>query len=512
MEKTIWIIENNKKDLLDIQRKINALGGIRSMCVFSSAVLKKIIEERLNQGDILSSPSLILINHNMVNADFSILEMLKTHPKLAGTPFFFMVENGEDIDKEEYYVHGAMIVLEKPINQNGLLRIRQAAEQYEMTKSYERIFQKQVSELAAAKEIQRLNVQLESRNKFLRRVFGKYFSDELLEVILESPEGEFVGGDRKNIAVLMSDLRGFSAKSEELHPDELMTLLNYFFGEMVEIIAKYRGTVIEFMGDGILAVFGAPMKNEAFAESAVAAAVCMQNAMQKVNEFCAQRGNPKLEMGIGIHCGETFVGNVGSEKMMRYNVIGRVVNACSRIESCCTGGQIFISENTLKNLSCEVKIESQASIGAKGIREPLQIYEISGIGGEYQCYLEEVEKEALKPIIEEVLFELFSIKNKMISQHPITVVLKELNTQNGIVEIVETMDEDEAFAEAAQQDMLSVFSDVEIKTGENQESIPTFSGVYAKVVSVEGKKIQLRFTHANKELKRFMNYFQLNAE
>ncbi len=509
MEKTIWIIENNKKDLLDIQRKINAFGGIRAMCIFSGSILQKIIEERLNQDDSLSNPSLILINHNMINENSDILEMLKINPKLAGIPLFFIVENLEDVNKEECYLLGAMVILEKPINQNGLLRIRQAADQYEMTKSYERIFQKQVSELAIAKEIQRLNVQLESRNKFLYRLFGKYFSDELLEVILESPEGQFVGGDRKHIAVLMADLRGFSSKSEELAPDEILSLLNCFFGAMVEVIAKYSGTVIEFMGDGILAVFGAPMKNELFAESAVAAAITMQNAMQEVNKFCIQRGNPELEMGIGIHCGETFVGNVGSEKMMRYNVIGRVVNECSRIEGCSTGGQIFISEETLNNLSCEVKIENQTCIEAKGIREPLQIYEISGIGGTYQCYLKTMQKETLYPLSEKTTFELLPINNKVVINNPIVVLLKEVNLYNGIVEIVENCHE--ASMGMSQLSDISVFSDVEIRTG-NNETTTILSGVYAKVIQMEGNKIQLRFTHSNKKFKEFIENLKLERK
>ena len=503
MEKTIWIIDYKKKDLIDTQRKINALGGIRSMCIFSEMVLEKTIEERVNQGDRLSIPSLILIAYDMVENDSKLLEMLKVNPQLAGTPFFFMVENKEDLQNEIYYRQGAMVVLEKPIHQNGLLRIRQVAEQYEMTKSYERIFQKQVSELAAAKEIQRLNVQLENRNKFLHRVFGKYFSEELLEVILESPEGEFIGGDRKNIAVLMADLRGFSSKSEELPPDELMLLLNCFFGEMVEVIASCGGTVIEFMGDGILAVFGAPMKNEFFAESAVAAAIMMQNAMNKVNEFCKQRGNPELEMGIGIHCGETFVGNVGSEKMMRYNVIGKVVNACSRIESCCTGGQIFISEETMKRLSCEVKVEHQALMEAKGIKKPISIYEVSGIGGTYQCYLEHTKKEPLYPVKEQVILELFPIKNKMVSHNSITVLLKEINTHYGIVEIFDTDS-----IVLLQQDEIPVFSDVEVRTGRNQTVIPEFLGVYAKVIEKENRKIHLRFTHSNEALKQFLVFMK----
>ena len=495
MEKVIWIIEENKSDLADIQRKINAFGGIRSMCIYSSQTLQKIIEERLNKDDILSIPSLILINYNMADKGSQILEMLKMHSKLAGVPFFFMIENGGNRGKEEYYLQGAMVVLEKPINQNGLLRIRQAANQYEMTKSYERIFQKQISELASAKEIQRLNVQLESRNKFLHRVFGKYFSDEVLEVILESKEGEYVGGTRKNVAVLMADLRGFSSKSEELSSDSLMALLNHFFGAMVEVIAKYRGTVIEFMGDGILAVFGAPMQNEVFAESAVAAAIMMQNAVGEVNEFCIKKGYPKLEMGIGIHCGETFVGNVGSEKMMRYNVIGRTVNECSRIESCCTGGEIYISEKTIKLLSCDVKIEKQTFIEAKGIRKPLQIYKISGINGEYQCYLEKREKEDLQVLKEAVVLELFPVQNKMVSRVPVVALLKGVNRHSGIVEIEESC-----------KKSISVFADMEVRTRDKDVEW-SFSGVYAKAVSVSGNEIQLKVTHSNDRFIQFVEYF-----
>ena len=152
MEKIIWVIDDNKRDLISMQRKINALGGICSMSIVSAAALQKIIEERLLREDVLSYPSLILISYHMVETDKAILDMLKSQPQLAGVPLFFMVHNGEGTDKEDYYSQGAMIVLEKPVNQNGILRIRQAAEQYEMTRSYERIFQKQASELAVAKK------------------------------------------------------------------------------------------------------------------------------------------------------------------------------------------------------------------------------------------------------------------------------------------------------------------------------------------------------------------------
>ena len=498
MEKAIWVLEKDRASMLDIQRKINAFGGMRTTCISSEAVLQKAIDKYLNQGDSLSTPSLIIVNYQMILENAAMLETFKSNSRLAGVPLFFMVELGEDVNKEEYYLQGAMAVLEKPLSQKVLFRIQQAAAQYEMTKSYERIFQKQVSELAAAKEIQRLNVQLESRNKFLHRVFGRYFSDELLEVIMEKQEGEFIGGSRVPMAVLMADLRGFSSKSETMTLSELMELLNYFFGTMAEIIAKYNGTIIELMGDGILAVFGALVKNEKYAEAAIASALEMQNAMQDINAFCREKKITEVEMGIGIHCGQAFVGNVGSERMMRYNVIGRVVNECARIEGCTIGGQVFISEETKKKLSCNVKIESNASVEAKGIKQPLQIYEVSEIDGTYACKLEEKEKEPLYAPKQEVIFELFPIRSKVISEKKLVGQLKGINLHDAILEMIEEED-----ADVLQLDAVTVFSDAEVRT-RGELVTPKVAGVYAKITKIEGNQLRLRVTHSNKEFKQFV--------
>ncbi len=493
MEKIIWVMESDRAAMLDIQRKINAFGGMRTMCILSVQALQKTIDERLSQGSSLSNPSLIMIDYKMTREDAELLKIIKINPKLAGVPLFFIVDDGEDVTKEDYYIQGAMVVLNRPITQNGILRIERAAWQYETTRSYEKIFQKQVNELEAAKEIQRLNVQLESRNQFLYRLFGKYFSDDLLEVILGRPDGEFIGGDRREIAVLVADLRGFSSKAEEMAPDDMMDLLNCFFGSMVDIISKYGGTVIEFMGDGILAVFGAPMRNEKYAASAIVSAIEMQNAMQKVNEFCKRRGTPELEMGVGVHCGEAFIGNVGSEKMMRYNVIGRVVNECSRIEGCSVGGQVLVSQDTIDKLNCEVQVVNRAQIAAKGIKEPIQICEISGIGGEYNCHLSTTENAELVRIEQEIVLELFPIQNKVVSAYSIPVLLKEFSMYNAVVK---------CRGDYEIEEYISVFADVEVRF-ENKEHLPVFTGVYAKVLQREGNLLWLRFTHWNQEFKEF---------
>lgn len=497
MEKVIWILGHDRESVLDIQRKINSVGSMRALCILSVDALKKTIDERLNENSLsLSLPSVILVDYEMFEKENCIPEMVKSHPKLAGVPLFFAVENADTGKEERCYMNGAMVVLQKPITPSGITRIERAAWQYEVTKKYERILQKQVSELQTAKEIYRLNQQLESRNEFLYRIFGKYFSDDVLDVILDKPEGALIGGEKRKMAILMSDLRGFSSMAEEMSADAMTDLLNFFFGRMVDVISKYDGTVIEFMGDGVLAVFGAPMRNEHYRESAIAAAIEMQNTMQEVNQYCWRMGYETLEMGIGIHSGEAFVGNVGSEKMMRYNVLGGVVNECSRIEGYSIGGQILVSKSMIEKLSCEVQVSGHADIFVKGIRRPVEICEISGIGGGYNRYLKSGRKEPVFVLEQGVILNIYQIHNKIVVESSIPAVLHEISTQIAMVEIVED-------GKLNRCEIPTLYSDVEIEIGDGYGT-EGFYTVYAKVVRVDGKKIQLHFTHINHEFRNFI--------
>lgn len=395
MDRIIWIIEKNREDLLDAQRKINGYGGMKAMCILSASSLKTIIEERIDtDNESISGPSLMLMNKNIHDSK-EILSLIKQHPKLAGVPLFFWGSDIDEKSEEEYYLNGAMAILSKPFNKSDMLKLDNASEQYELSKNYERVLQKQASELEAAREIKLLNTRLESRNKFLYSIFGKYFSDELINVLLEKQEGEFIGGEKTHMAVLFSDLRGFTATAGEMEPEEITDLLNCYFGKMSDIIIKYGGTIIEFMGDGILAVFGTLVKCEDYCANAVAAAIEMQNAMNSVNSYCEKKNYNKLSMGIGVHCGEGFVGNVGTEKMMRYNIIGNVVNICSRIESCSIGGQVLTSMEIIKNIEENVVIANTVNMMSKGMKESLEVCNVRGIGGKYQCIIEDKKRRTL---------------------------------------------------------------------------------------------------------------------
>lgn len=247
-----------------------------------------------------------------------------------------------------------------------------------------------ISELAelrdavkAMEQIRALNNQLELRNRLLRETFGRYLSDELVGQLLDTPDGLEIGGKKRMITILMSDLRGFTALSERTKPQILISTLNHYLEEMTEIIERYGGTIIEFVGDGILAIFGALLLTQSHAADATAAAVEMQARMEAVNVWNRSQGYPALEMGIGVNTGEAIVGNVGSKRRTRYNVIGSPVNLCGRIESYTVGGQVLISRQTREQIAAELEIVQSLSVSPKGAKEPLELYQIEAIGAPY---------------------------------------------------------------------------------------------------------------------------------
>lgn len=219
----------------------------------------------------------------------------------------------------------------------------------------------------------------------------RYTSREIASEILRE-DGEALGGRTREVTVLMSDLRGFTALSTRLSPVELITLLNHYFEAMIKIIDRYRGTVIEFLGDGIFVIFGAPAEQPNHAAAAAACALEMQKAMEEVNLWNAEHGFPVLQMGIGINSGDAVVGNIGSALRTKYGCMGENVNLAGRAESFTVGGQIFITQYTKDRIREELTFAGSQSFVPKGGREPLMIYDLTGIGGEYgiECPRKEI--------------------------------------------------------------------------------------------------------------------------
>jgi adenylate cyclase len=233
----------------------------------------------------------------------------------------------------------------------------------------------------------RLASELEIRNAFIRKTFGRYLSDDVVATLLETPEGLELGGEKRTVTILMTDLRGFTALTNDMAPEQVMHVLNTYLGRMTEIINRHHGTVDEFIGDAVLALFGAPCAGENDALRAVRCALEMQLAMSDVNDALTAAGLPQIEMGIGLNTGEVVAGNIGSEARTKYGIVGSQVNLTSRVESFTVGGQVLMTEATRRAAGGAVIVGKTMELNAKGFHEPVTVHELLGLGSPFDLTL-----------------------------------------------------------------------------------------------------------------------------
>ena len=216
----------------------------------------------------------------------------------------------------------------------------------------------------------------------MRNTFGKYMTASVMEHLLSGKVQP--GGELLPVTILFSDIRSFTTISENMDAKALVALLNEYFSEMVGIIMQEDGVVDKYIGDAIMAVFGAHVPREDDAKRAVRAAVKMRTALSKLNESLKARGMQTLRTGIGVHTGEVVAGNLGSEKRMEYTVIGDAVNLASRLESATKelGVNVLISEDTYELTKDVIEARPVKEIHVKGRAKPVMTYEVLGIKGE----------------------------------------------------------------------------------------------------------------------------------
>jgi len=261
---------------------------------------------------------------------------------------------------------------------------------------------------------------------FIRNTFGRYVSPEVAKTLLESPEGLKFGGEKREITVLMSDLRGYTRFAEQGDPAWVMELLNDFLARMTDIIIAYGGTINEFIGDAIFAVYGAPIAHPDHAERAAASALAMQRAMAELNQDHAERGRPRFEMGIGINTGEAVVGNIGSEQRAKYAVVGAAVNLAARVEGCTVGGQIFLSPAAYECIRDIAETAPPVPVEVKGIVEPLLLYELRGIGGQFAQSLPDMDTLVDQQVDISLPLACWVIDGKVVSKTEIAGVVLRL--------------------------------------------------------------------------------------
>ena len=237
-----------------------------------------------------------------------------------------------------------------------------------------------LSELREQNE--QLRQTLFQRDAFIRSTFGRYLTDEVLDEILSDTDGTRIGGERRMVSILFSDLRGSTALSEQMAPVDFIRMLNHFLSEMIEIINAWQGNILDFVGDAIVVVFGAPRVNITAARDAVACAVAMQRRMGAVNAWNREEGYPEIAMGIGLHTGEAILGNIGSETRTKYDMIGRNVNLASRVQDYTAGGQIFATDELLAAAGESVIVNESGAmyVTPKGIQGQIRLHDIVGYG------------------------------------------------------------------------------------------------------------------------------------
>jgi adenylate cyclase len=317
-------------------------------------------------------PDLILLDIMMPVMDgYEACARMKANPAWREIPVIFLTAKTDTADLVKAFELGAVDYVSKPFNTHELL----ARVQTHLTMNQLRV------------GLADKNDELARINAIVRNAFGRYVSEEVVASILETPDGLEIGGEERELTILMSDLRGFTALTEQLSPQTVIGALNRYLEAMVEVIYRFDGTIDEIIGDAILVMFGAPVARTDHAERAVACALAMQCAMTGVNEQLLADGGPELEMGIGVHTGRVIVGNIGSERRTKYAAVGANVNMAGRIESYTTGGQVLISESTREAIHAALEVAHTFSVEPKGSARRIALFEITGIGAPHHLAL-----------------------------------------------------------------------------------------------------------------------------
>ncbi len=252
-----------------------------------------------------------------------------------------------------------------------------------------------------------------AKRDFIRDTFGRYVTQEVVKRLLESEAALELGGETREVTILISDLRGFTALTADMEPEEVVTFLNRYLAKMIEILTDYHAVIDEIIGDGILAFFGAPEPMEDHPVQAVACALAMQAAMNEVNARNHADGLPHLEMGIAVNTGEVVVGNIGSEQRTKYSVVGSHVNLASRIEAYAVGGQVLIGPTTFLRVRDSIKVGETLMVKMKGVPGQTSLYEVLGIGEPYNIHLPE-RYETLTPVVAMIPVHLQRISEKIV--------------------------------------------------------------------------------------------------
>jgi len=215
--------------------------------------------------------------------------------------------------------------------------------------------------------------------EMIKRAFTRYVARQVVDEILKDPEKLVLKEERRDVTVLFCDMRGFTPLAERLAPEEVVSLLNEFYTLMIDTTFKEEGILDKFLGDGVMAIFGAPILHEDHSIRAIRTALAMQAGVNELARRRIAEGKDPVAVGIGVSAGEAVAGTVGTEDRMEYTVIGDSVNLAARLESNAKPGQILISQRTYKNVEPLIQARALGAIKVKGKEEHVEVYELLGM-------------------------------------------------------------------------------------------------------------------------------------
>jgi class 3 adenylate cyclase/HAMP domain-containing protein len=336
---------------------------------------------------------------------------------------------------------------------------------------------------------QQLTEYIEKRD-FIRDTFGRYVTQEVVTKLLESEGALEMGGETREVSLIMSDLRGFTAIIAEMDPEQVITFLNRYLSRMIEILLDHRAVIDEILGDGILAFFGAPEPMEDHPARAVACALEMQAAMVEINAANEADGLPRLTMGIGVNTGSVVVGNIGSERRTKYSVVGSDVNFASRMEAFALAGQVLISATTYSRVRHLVEVVDSLQVEMKGVPGRATLYDVRGIGAPYNIWLPD-KSEQLKELPKRIGVQIHRLKDKIVTEATGRAWVTHLGDTAALV---------------TSEGILEAWEDLRlILLDDNQEPIP--GHIYGKVTRVtpleDGRfEVLINFTSVPAEIYR----------
>jgi len=304
---------------------------------------------------------------------FEVCRKLKSDEKTFVIPIIMVTALGAREDRIKSIDAGAEDFLTKPMPDSSelLARVKSSLK----IKKY-------------ADELKILNERLEKTQKLLAESLQRYVNQQITEEILQNPQAIKLSGEKKEITILISDIRNFTQFAEVVKVEELINQLNEYFSAMTDIVFEYGGTLDKFMGDAIMAIFGAFVSHDDDALMAIQCAIDMQRQLEVLNENWATCGRSKIKIGIGITTGEAIVGNIGSDKKMEYTAIGQNAILAQRIEKLTKQFppyDILIDESTFAKVQEKVEmglcppypkifVEKFAPISIEGKQSPIAVY------------------------------------------------------------------------------------------------------------------------------------------